>query len=33
MCKTQNATIAIMAQQLAEKDELIQRRKKAKKGK
>jgi hypothetical protein len=33
MCKTQNATIAIMAKQLAEKDELLKKRKKAKTGK
>jgi hypothetical protein len=33
MCETQNATIAIMAKQLAEKDELLKKRKKAKTGK
>jgi hypothetical protein len=33
MCETQNATIHLMAKQLAEKDELLKKRKKAKKGK
>jgi hypothetical protein len=33
MCETQNATMAIMAKQLAEKDELLKKRKKAKRGK
>jgi hypothetical protein len=33
MCETQNATLAIMAKQLAEKDELLKKRKKAKTGK
>jgi hypothetical protein len=33
MCETQNATIAIMAKQLADQSELLHKRKKAKKGK
>ena len=33
LCETQNATIAIMAKQIADQSELLQKRKKAKKGK
>jgi hypothetical protein len=33
MCESQNATIALMAKQLAEKDELLKKRKKPSRGK